>query len=101
MGTPEARADFDLLYAFRDEVSRVTGVRMPSGTDLTTRKDRRRRRSLCPRSSRINRVSRGEPMSCGNGTQRGRGSPPEKQLPYDSTSGRWTPTCPWRTCAML
>ena len=24
---------FDLLYAFRDEVSRVTGVRMPSGMD--------------------------------------------------------------------
>ena len=31
MGTPEMQAVFDLLYAFRDEVSRVTGVRMPSG----------------------------------------------------------------------
>ena len=33
MGTPEVHAVFDLLYAFRDEVSRVTGVRMPSGMD--------------------------------------------------------------------
>ena len=33
MGTPEVRAVFDLLYASRDEVSRVTGVRMPSGVD--------------------------------------------------------------------
>ena len=31
MGTPEVQAVFDVLYAFRDEVSRVTGVRMPSG----------------------------------------------------------------------
>ena len=29
MGAPEVQAVFDLLYAFRDEVSRVTGVRMP------------------------------------------------------------------------
>ena len=33
MGTPEVQAFFDLLYAFRDEVSRVTGVRMPSRKD--------------------------------------------------------------------
>ena len=33
MGTPEVQAVFDLLYAFRDDVSRVTGVRMPSGMD--------------------------------------------------------------------
>ena len=33
MGTPGVQAVFDLLYAFHDEVSRVTGVRMPSGTD--------------------------------------------------------------------
>ena len=33
MGTPEVQAVFDLLYAFRDEVFRVTGVRMPSGKD--------------------------------------------------------------------
>ena len=33
MGTPEVQAVFDLLYAFRDEVSRVTGVRMPLGVD--------------------------------------------------------------------
>ena len=33
MGTPDVQAVFDLLYAFRDEVSRVTGVRMPSGMD--------------------------------------------------------------------
>ena len=33
MGTPEVQAVFDLLYAFRNEVSRVTGVRMPSGMD--------------------------------------------------------------------
>ena len=33
MGTPKVQAVFDLLYAFRDEVSRVTGVRMPSGMD--------------------------------------------------------------------
>ena len=33
MGTPEVQAVFDLLYAFRDEVSRVTGVHMPSGVD--------------------------------------------------------------------
>ena len=31
MGTPEVHAVFDLLYAFCDEVSRVTGVGMPSG----------------------------------------------------------------------
>ena len=34
MGTPEVQAVFDLLYAFPDEVSRVTRVRMPSGMDL-------------------------------------------------------------------
>ena len=34
MGTPEVQAVFDLLYAFRDDVSRVIGVRMPSGMDL-------------------------------------------------------------------
>ena len=33
MGMSEVQAVFDLLYAFRDEVSRVTGVRMPSGMD--------------------------------------------------------------------
>ena len=33
MGTSEVQAVFDLLYAFRDEVSRVTGVHMPSGMD--------------------------------------------------------------------
>ena len=33
MGTSEVQAVFDLLYAFRDDVSRVTGVRMPSGVD--------------------------------------------------------------------
>ena len=33
MGTPEVQAVLDLLYAFRDEVSRVTGVRMPSAMD--------------------------------------------------------------------
>ena len=33
MGTSEPQAVFDLLYAFRDDLSRVTGVRMPSGMD--------------------------------------------------------------------
>ena len=33
MGTSEVEAVFDLLYAFCDDVSRVTGVRMPSGMD--------------------------------------------------------------------
>ena len=33
MGTSEVQAVFDLLYAFRDDVSGVTGVRMPSGRD--------------------------------------------------------------------
>ena len=33
MGTSEVRAVFDLLYAFRDEVARVTRVRVPSGMD--------------------------------------------------------------------
>ena len=33
MDTSEVQAVFDLLYAFRDDVSRVTGVRMPSGMD--------------------------------------------------------------------
>ena len=33
MGTSEVQAVFDLLYAFRDEVSRVTGVCMPLGLD--------------------------------------------------------------------
>ena len=33
MGTSEVQAVFDLLYAFCDDVSRVTGVRMPSGVD--------------------------------------------------------------------
>ena len=33
MGTSKVQAVFDLLYAFRDDVSRVTGVRMPSGVD--------------------------------------------------------------------
>ena len=33
MGTPEVQAVFHLLYAFCDEVSQVTGVRMPSRLD--------------------------------------------------------------------
>ena len=33
MGTSEVQVVFYLLYAFRDDVSRVTGVRMPSGKD--------------------------------------------------------------------
>ena len=33
MGTSEEQAVFDRLYAFRDDVSTVTGVRMPSGMD--------------------------------------------------------------------
>ena len=33
MGTSEVQAVCHLLYAFGDEVSRVTGVRMPSATD--------------------------------------------------------------------
>ena len=33
MGTPEVQAVFDLLYAFRDDVSKVIGVRMPSSMD--------------------------------------------------------------------
>ena len=33
MGTSEVQAVFNLLYAFRHDVSRVTGVRMPSGYD--------------------------------------------------------------------
>ena len=33
MGTSEVQAVFDLLYAFRDDVSEVTEVRMPSGMD--------------------------------------------------------------------
>ena len=33
MGTSEVQAVFNLLYAFRDDVSRVTGVRMPLGMD--------------------------------------------------------------------
>ena len=33
MGTSEVQAVSDLLYAFRDDVSRVLGVRMPSGMD--------------------------------------------------------------------
>ena len=31
IGTSEVQAVFDLLYAFRDDVLRVTGVCMPSG----------------------------------------------------------------------
>ena len=31
--TSEVQAVFELLYAFRDDVSRATGVRMPSGVD--------------------------------------------------------------------
>ena len=34
MGTPEVEAVFDVLYSFRDEVSRVTGVCMPAGLDV-------------------------------------------------------------------
>ena len=33
MGTLEVQAVFDPLYAFRDDVSGVTGGRMPSGVD--------------------------------------------------------------------
>ena len=33
MGTSEVQAVFDLLYAFRDDVSRVIGVRITSGMD--------------------------------------------------------------------
>ena len=33
MGTSEVQAVFDLLYASCDDVSRITGVRMPSGMD--------------------------------------------------------------------
>ena len=33
MGTSEVQAVFDLFYAFRDDVSMVTGLRMPSGMD--------------------------------------------------------------------
>ena len=51
MGTSEVQAVFDLLYAFRDDVSRVTGVRMPSGMDLQY-PYRRKRRRLRPTSSR-------------------------------------------------
>ena len=33
MGTPEGQAVLDLLGAFRDKVSQVTGVAMPLGMD--------------------------------------------------------------------
>ena len=33
IGKLEVQAVFDLLYSLRDDVSRVTGVRMPSGVD--------------------------------------------------------------------
>ena len=33
LGTSEVQAVFDVFYAFRDDVSGVTGVRMPSGMD--------------------------------------------------------------------
>ena len=33
MGTSQVQAVFDLLYVFRNDVSRVTAVRMPSGVD--------------------------------------------------------------------
>ena len=70
MGTAEVQAVFDLLYALRDEVSRVTGVACHRAWTRSTRMDKRRRRHLCPGSSRITRPSRSEPMSCGTGMRR-------------------------------
>ena len=62
------------------------------------------RKRLYNRSSWINRPSYGGPVSYGDETQRGQGSPLGKPLPYCSTSGRLTPIYPpppWRSCVML
>ena len=103
MGMPEVQVVFDLLYTFR-EVSRVKGVRMPSGMDPQYPFQRRRRRRICLRSSRIRRPWHGAPMSFGSGTRQRPSSTPGRRLPCSNTSGRWTLTCPpppWRTCTLL
>ena len=98
MGTSEVKAVFDLLYAFRDDVSRVTGVRMPSGVD-----------PQYPYGQAETEASLAQVLSDqkalawrarGNGTRRRPDSTPRKRLPCYSTSGTWTPTYPplrWRT----
>ena len=41
MGTPEVQAVFDVLYAFRDDVSRVTGCACRRSWTRRIRMDRR------------------------------------------------------------
>ena len=95
MGTSEVQAVFDLLHAFRDDVSRVTGVRMPSGVDPQYPYGQAETEaSLDQVLSQISRPWPGVPISCGNGTRRRPDSTPRKRLPCYSTSGEWTPTCP-------
>ena len=55
MGTSEVQAVFDLLYAFCDDVSRITGVRMPSGMDSQYPYGQAETEASLARSSRISR----------------------------------------------
>ena len=79
MGSLEVQPVFNVPYAFRDEVSRVTGVRMPSDMDPQYPYGQAEMEAPLSRSSRISRPSGGEPMSYGTGTRRLQGSPSEKQ----------------------
>ena len=94
MGTSEVQAVFDLLYAFRDDVSRVTGVRMPSGVDPQYPYGQAETEASLDQVLSGQQALDWRSISCGNGTRRRPDSTPRKRLPCYSTSGEWTPTCP-------
>ena len=100
MGTSEVQAVFDLLYAFGDDVSRVTGVRMPSGVDPQYPYGQAETEESLSQVPSDQQAWPGAPIGCGNGTRRRPDSTPRRQLPCYSRSGGWTPTYPpprWRT----
>ena len=104
MGTPEVQAVFDLHYAFRDDASTVTGVRMPSSVDPQYPYGQAETEASLAQVLLDQQALASVPMSCGNGTRRRPGSTTRLQLPCCGTSDRWTPTCPpppGRTCTLL
>ena len=104
MGTPEFKGVFDLLYDFRDEVSCVIRVHMPSGMDPQYPYGQADTEASLSQvltdqwalALRARELWRRDAV--------GQGSPPGKLLPSCSTSGMWTLKCPpppWRICPML